>query len=97
MISDVELAYAAGVFDGEGYVGINMMQKASHRAKYGVLHVTVTNTYEELINWFEDRFGGSSYCHDHRSWRDVHKWRAGARVACDFLQQVLPYLIVKRR
>jgi hypothetical protein len=97
VISDVDLAYAAGVFDGEGSVSLDMKQKAAHRAKHGVLRVNVTNTCEELIDWFEDKFGGHTYMNDSRSSRNVHKWQAGARVARDFLQQVLPYLIVKRR
>lgn len=51
-----ELAYLAGFFDGEGTIGVH---KSGHGGKYSYFRMAVSNTNREIIQMFQDRFGGS--------------------------------------
>jgi hypothetical protein len=55
-ITEVELAYAAGFFDGEGTVGL-------YWQKPGRFHPTcgMSNTDRSIVQWYADNFGGTVY------------------------------------
>lgn len=48
-----ELAWAAGLFDGEGYVGINITQ-----GKYPVLRVELSQKDRRVLDRFQAAMGG---------------------------------------
>src|SRR5262252_6776146 len=88
-----DLAYTAGFLDGEGHVGMT---------KWGTSWLPVliiTNTDRRVIDWLVERYGGKVYIHDRRN--SVHKprfnWRLVGKHATTLLEQVLPYLILKRQ
>lgn len=53
MINQTDIAYAAGVFDSEGTLGIYKI------GKYKQLKVQMYNTNQKLLSWFKNKFGGA--------------------------------------
>jgi hypothetical protein len=86
-LNDVDLAYYAGYFDGEGSVIIR-------RNKYGYfIAVQLGNTYKPAILALQAEFGGGMYpFKSHGVGRQVWQWYIGAMGACKFLTQILPFL-----
>lgn len=98
-----DLAYFAGIFDGEGSVTISIRKPAPQRHQRSPCHylrVCVGNTNEWLIRQHEFAFGG------HISKREdpgkdgkcktAWMWTVTSTQAAQFLQAILPYLHIKR-
>lgn len=82
-----DLAYAAGIIDGEGCINIDK----DHRGHYR-LHVIVCTTDEWLVIWLKLGFGGCAWAvRKRRQWR----WEICYRKGAAFLQLILPYLQLK--
>jgi hypothetical protein len=93
-------AYAAGFFDGEGYIGIGRTKKVRDtEGPFYTLNITVTNTNLEVLERFRSTFGGrvTHKSDNSERWKQCHYWRASSWGAVGFLQAVLPFLVVKRR
>lgn len=93
-----EAAYAAGIFDGEGHVGI-VVTKNGRGEVYHRLMLDITNTNIEIIHWLFERWDG--VIHNPRyfareEWRTAHRWTVCDGRAMRFLEDVLPYLIIKK-
>jgi hypothetical protein len=88
-VTEAELAWAAGMFEGEGSVRIN----AHTQRNRGALLVDLANTSAEVVAFFRDRWGGSlrEYVPGGNR-RTYYRWRAASRMAAAFLNDVLPYL-----
>jgi hypothetical protein len=92
-VSPEELAWAAGMFEGEGSVRVNVPT----RRNLGALLVDIANTDAEIVAFFQARWPG--YMRPVRGTgnrRDFYVWRAAALVAARFLNDVLPYLRTAR-
>jgi len=95
-----ELAYVAGLLDGEGYIGIARMARDQY--KHGVNYtpmVKLVSTHEPLVSYLIERFGGNRSHRvfpSHRNSRDAFEWgiRSRRRVL-PFLKQIRPWLRVK--
>jgi len=91
-----DLAYIAGIIDGEGCIGIYTRGKGK-----GMLRVTVVvhNTNEWLCQWLRFSHGGSVH-QDRRFAERNHKpcwkWSISGKLALVFLQLIFPYLRLKR-
>lgn len=93
-----DLAYFAGIFDGEGCISIK-----STRTKYGQgkisyshsLEVSVGNTNEWLCRQLCFSFGGSVNSQKSTG-KPVWRWHIAAVKAKTFLIDILPYLKLKR-
>lgn len=87
-----DLAYTAGIIDGEGCIGIYPQQK-----KWFRLNVTVSNTNEWLIQWFKFNYGGhiTSYP-EHGTRKDKWVWEIWTKQAGKFLELIIPYLKIKK-
>jgi hypothetical protein len=98
LASETELAYLAGIIDGEGCVYV-----PKSTARDLSPEVIISNTDMELLAWIQVRFGGrlreasgrapmarprTKVCYELR-------WR-GSTLASGLLKPVLPYLIVKK-
>lgn len=97
-LSTEELAYIAGLFDGEGTVTIS-----SYRAsRYGgtqrrILMVMLSSTDRSIIDCLRETFDGSlTITKAHNNNKEIYRWTLSARMAADFLYIVLPYLRIKR-
>lgn len=97
-LSDSDLAYAAGIIDGEGSIGIVQSFAARTRGRYVYPVVSVTNTDHELIAWMLEKFPGGRVSKVHPS-NKMHRLCSKISWACDraadVVEMVLPWLIVK--
>ncbi len=98
--TSAELAYCAGILDGEGTIAItrNPPRKSTqHSPSFGLI-VSVSNTNKALILFLCELWGGGSIISSkpQGNKRAAYRWTIGGRVALAFLKAVLPMLIVKR-
>lgn len=92
----VDLAYAAGILDGEGSVG--WYKPTSSRATYRV-RVSVGMTDVEGPAHMMQTLGGSLYEQGRKTGtgKTVYVWQLTCHKAADGLEKLLPYLKVKKR
>jgi len=85
------LAYAAGIIDGEGTVGLCYGGKTD---KYRHAHLTVPSTSFELVQFMRVHFGGQ--IGNKRASKVEHKasfvWVLTYAAALDFLRLIRPYM-----
>ena len=90
LLTTEELAYIAGFFDGEGYIGIVKNQGLR-------LIVSITNTKVGILYWLKGLFGGS-VCKGQRpsqNQKPIYVWTIVSREAAMFLYKIQPYLRLK--
>lgn len=90
-MEDKELiAYAAGIFDGEGSIYLS-------RRYNGTLIVKVVNTDRRLCQLFSDRWGGTVYEIESKvsNHKTIYRWSLYGKKAKPFLLDIQPYLIHK--
>jgi hypothetical protein len=92
-----DLAYVAGIIDGEGWISIKNRTIKNGNRNYA-LKVGVGNTNEWLINWLKFSFGGSVCLK--KKWLVNQKqqwiWDLSTKQASEFLKLILPYLRLKK-
>ena len=93
-----EMAYLAGIIDGEGCIGLH--RKGLHSCGNGVRYfvsVGVQMTDERVVLRFKELFGGGIR---YRKRSDVEKvsveWRVSGQVALCFLKKIREWLILKQ-
>lgn len=100
-VDKIELAYIAGLFDGEGHIFIEA-RKSKNKGKTVVhnLCIGITNTYKEVIDWIYEEFGATrsvrSRWKDHPNWKTCYFWTTSAKKAGEFLKLIYPYLRIKK-
>lgn len=92
-MTDTELAYAAGLFDGEGCVGIE-----EHHG-FTVLAQIAMTTPKPLL-WMQSKFGGQFRKHNAKHLAETNRkdqwyWRIVTKQARKFLADIRPWLQVK--
>lgn len=101
--STTDLAYLAGIIDGEGSIYIGNF---SSNKKTGALHyqtsMEVTNTDGLLIDWLMSTFGGRRYLYTKaqlpkNSNREVHRWIVNGDLLTHLCHAILPFVIIKKR
>lgn len=96
-LTEVEKAYAAGLFDGEGSVQLPY-PKNTNGARYHKLQVSLTSTDFRVLVWLKERFGGNvmeaGYI-PHRGRKLCNRWACANGIAEAFLVAIRPYLIIK--
>ncbi len=101
--SSEQLAYLAGIIDGEGSIYIGNF---SSNPKTGTLHyqtnMEVTNTDRKLIDWLINTFGGrlNEYTAKQtpkNSRRAVFRWIVSGELLTYLCPLILPFLIIKVR
>ena len=102
-LTDKEICYAAGFFDGEGCISV---MKRVARRRYGVyfdyaMHVRIANTNFDVLEWLQIRFGGSIYDHTSKKNRGNRQqsWvlHLHSTKAKEFLLAIEPFVVVKRK
>lgn len=87
MASDADLAYLGGFFDGEGSVSISG----------DVLRVSIGQINPAPLERYKYRWGGRLRLVKKTSpHRDIYHWTIESAKAAGVLEELLPYLIVKR-
>ena len=98
-MNKIKLAYAAGIIDGEGNIGIVKRRWSKRYDKYH-LQVRVAMCDKEIPEWFLLHFGGSvsTSCRSkiNPKNRDLYTWQISHRKCIPMLQSILPYLICKK-
>jgi len=88
-----DLAYCAGVFDGEGCVTLTRDKELTYR-----LRLKITSTEYSVLAWIQEHFGGSIILS--RKETDNNKeswdWYCKTEDQVVFLLGILPYTIIKR-
>lgn len=92
-----QIAYLAGIIDGEGsfYIG-----QESRRKKHYNSRLYVVNTDERLINWLRQTFGGLIYSRiskTHPTWKRKFEWITNKSEIIPITKAILPYLICKKQ
>lgn len=91
-MTEIDRAYLAGLFDGEGC--IHIWKSATMKHKYQLV-VTLANDHRKVIYDAHDQFGGmvqTSVSVNHNN----YCLRLGSLKASGFLAYVLPYLRIKK-
>jgi hypothetical protein len=95
MTTEVEIAYAAGLFDGEGSITLTR----NRSTRFPSPQVAVASNDREVLEWLKARFGGSISAKQPR--RPTHSvsydWRLTDRRALEFLRQIRPHLQIQRK
>jgi hypothetical protein len=90
-----DLAYLAGIIDGEGSFALHYSKSRSR------MHVQlqIGNTDLRLMDWIRTKFGGSVTPERRTSskWKLMFRWVAQSDTLSHLTRAVLPYLIVKRQ
>lgn len=90
--SDIELAWAAGFFDGEGCV---ILRKSNNT--YAV-RISVSQVNPTPINKLKKLFGGHICFQKSKNdnWNDQWKWEQDSKSGASTLELLLPFLVVKK-
>jgi len=91
--STISTKYAAGLFDGEGYVGLS---KDGPRLR---LRLEVSGCFKPALEKLARRWGGAVYRDKRKdpAWRTEWKWNLNGRGdIARFCSEVQPYLLEKR-
>jgi len=98
-----EIAYLAGLIDGEGciYIGHTKQGKYGNGYQWHSM-LKITSCDQELIIWLENTFGGSKdsryrWTSKKKFTRPVYNWQATGPMLDYILPLVKPYLIIKRK
>ena len=95
-MSKIDLAYTAGIVDGEGCISIAKKKEGKY-IRY-VLQVMVNSTDEWLPMWLKFAYGGN-VCKrplKNNNHNPVWQWQTVSRQAGNFLEIILPYLHLKK-
>lgn len=98
-LATYEFPYLAGFFDGEGSTQIRRLKQKTRRAQFGfVVSASIASTDQFPILGIRNQFGGS-ICHTqprNENSKSVYVWTIYGEKACNFLNSILPWLIIKR-
>ncbi len=97
MLNREELAYIAGLFDGEGYIGL---RRRSDQRGFR-LDIAVTSTSSRIIESFS-MLGGRVDDQARRitllrGWKNRQQWRMQGQEAVDVLRVLVPFLREKKQ
>lgn len=92
----IDLAWAAGFFEGEGTVAISFS-----RNRHARVHVTIANNDKQTLDFFQEHWSGCFYLRKRDKTKtkanDTWWWSINAIVQTDhFLKTVMPYLRTDR-
>ena len=88
-----EIAYIAGLFDGEGCVRIKQANQGGN-SYYVIAHIT--NTNKKMLEKVEIYFGGNTRKQEEGRNKPVYNWSLSSSEAVDFLKTLCPFLIEKK-
>lgn len=99
-MNSIDLAYFAGLFDGEGCIQIlHYKPQTGKRTEQHTLSCKVNMTNKESVEQFL-AFGGSMCQHKasqkNPTWKDQWIWTVNSNKAVSFLKTLLPFLKLKR-
>lgn len=106
--SVADVAWCAGIVDGEGYISVTTQTERVSKACGGYprrpnwrLEVGVNNTDLRMLRKLQDCFGGNKIqlCSNRNlkpGYKKLYSWKSHGQAARPFLEAILPYLICKK-
>lgn len=97
--SDLDVAYLAGLIDGEGCIEITYRNRTSDAGKAFVLRLTITNTDRGVLQWCRDTTGVGSVSRRRSAsgrFRAYFHWTVSLYGAEQVLKRVQPYIKIKQ-
>ena len=99
--ADTDLAWAAGIIDGEGAISMTKAKPGTNRRKTlsFQVRITVQMTHKPTIQKLHKLFGGSftfAKARDPVKHRPTYRWYVGDLMTVDILSLTLPYLVTKK-
>jgi hypothetical protein len=97
--TESELAYAAGILDGEGTIGLGTSYNKYKERKYKRyrLQCRIVNTDARMVLWLREKFGGYMAIIPKSPPRmERYEWRLQDKKAASFLELVEPYSVIKK-
>lgn len=92
-LTKLEVAYLAGLVDGEGCLGLAVRLK-----KYVTPTLQIGNTNYDIIEWLMGITGTCYYVPDKRPNRkQAYLWRCAGAQAREVIRFVYPFLIIKKK
>jgi hypothetical protein len=89
---DIDNAYMAGFFDGEGYIGLLKRLRKGKYTEY-FLQMAIGQKDGAVMDWVKGCYGG----HIHKVKRDgSYFWIASNKSAYEILKRITPYLKYKK-
>lgn len=103
-LSEIDKAYIAGFFDGEGcFTAFTTRKRGGAKKSYSygtIYYIQILVVEEEPIKWLKEITNvGYVFKRDRqkKGWQDLWGWRISCAPACEVIEQILPYLKIKRR
>lgn len=98
---DTDLAWAAGIIDGEGYIGMTKANPGVNRRKtLGFqIRISVRMTHKQTIEKLHTLFGGTFKQHkpkDSTKHRICYEWFIGDLGTIEVIRQIYKYLVTKK-
>lgn len=96
-MKDTDLAYLAGLIDGEGTISCSQLKTTKG---FLALHkqLSIFNTNIAVISWITSRFGGTVHSRSRDiKWKTEHQVKWSANEGYKLLKLVLPYIVIKRQ
>lgn len=106
IVTPIDLAYAAGLIDGEGTIGITELKPSprgrsdgralrknpSHR-----IYVAISMTDRVAVQWMHEVFGGNfqTVKPAQPQHKQSFRWSLGSQRAAEFCELIRPYLKIK--
>lgn len=93
-----EVAYLAGIIDGEGSITIYKYNRKPRLYSTYCLRLLITNTNKDLIYWIQSKLGKGcvNYIKSLHREKPALRYNITSGKAAEVLKLVLPYLIVKK-
>jgi len=93
VVTELDLAFMAGLFAGEGSICI-VVGKFPNGERYPNMHAGFATTERCWADWFHEVFGGTKHIYPPKKETNkfVFFWRVGGQTAEDFLKAIQPYL-----
>ena len=94
----LDVVYLAGLFEGEGYVGISRKGRKSittGKKNQLALGTVIRMGDREPLDMGQGHFGGRIYCVNTdrlENWRDMFQWNLCSQQAATFLAAIRPHL-----
>jgi len=99
-MNDTDIAYIAGIVDGEGYIGIKKTAKLRNGRVNPCYQekIQIRMVDEPAIKFLADTLGGNYYAEGHPvpNRRRLFCYQATDRVAVQIIETIFPYLRVKK-
>lgn len=95
----MDIRYAAGLFDGEGYIRVATWKKPNSVHVRYQIYGGINMCHRPVIERLCETFGGNMPTPGRRispKHRPLYTWNLSSQVMAKFLRRVLPYLIVKK-